>query len=311
MTVKHNNTCYMFKWFNGDTDHNDSFHEKCKIHKMASVSITDLHVFDFILEATSIVRFNFLSELSINLVNIFSYEKIWFHVTHTNQIIDKKFASGFHICQGKTEHLNFDLQNLYKCPSNSFISSLHVCDRSSDCGNNNDDERECGCTNFNKHCREICNEQTCSCSPLYFKSYNGKCLRYTFQIFKKHDPTEVLLKYKCNKSSESLKTTLQSDLVPDCHHKSEDETILRNQTTSFCKVPDELPCQGGHSKCYNFNNICIYRLDEFNHLSLCRTGSHIEECKTFQCNQMFKCPKYYCIHWGYVCDGKIGLSSWL
>ena len=308
MTVKHNNTCYKFKWFNNTTESNQSFYEKCKIHKMTPVSITNLHNFNFILEATSIVSFKVLSELSINLVTIFSFDKLWFQIKYANQIIDKKFASGFYICHGKTEHIKFDLQNLYKCSNNTFISVLHVCDRSNDCDISKGDEIECRCKGFNKYCRKICNEQSCSCSPLYFKSHNSKCLRYTFQKLKNHNTTKHNWNYKWNKSSEFTYTTLLDDLSPDHGNNSEDETMLQNilqrKTPANCKVPGELPCQGDHSKCYGLHYICIYRLDEFSHLIPCRTGSHIEECEAFQCNQMFKCPEYYCIPWGYVCDGK-------
>ena len=157
MTVKRNNRCYMFKWFDGASKSSGSFCEKCKIHKMKPVSITDLQMFNFVLEATSFVRFKFLSELSMNSVNMFSYEKIWLQVTHASQIVDKKFASHYYICYGKTEYMKIDQQFLYKCNNNIFISTLHVCDRSSNCEYNKSDKMECSCKGFNKHCREICN----------------------------------------------------------------------------------------------------------------------------------------------------------
>ena len=133
ITVKHNSTCYLFRWFNDVTSSRQSFYDKCKIRKIMPLTITDLHKFSFILDGTSAVKLNFLSELSINSVNVFSYEKIWLQVKYANQIVDKKFASGFYICHGKTEHLKFDLHNLYECFNNTFISALHVCDGSSDC----------------------------------------------------------------------------------------------------------------------------------------------------------------------------------
>ena len=308
MTVKHNNTCYMFKWFNVQADSSKSFYDMCKIYKMMPLTVTDLHKLNFILDGTSAVKLQFLSELSINSVNMFLYEKIWLQVKHANQTVDKKFASGFYICHGKTEHLKLDLHNLYRCFNNTFISALHVCDRSYDCGESKSDEMECSCKSFNKHCREICNGPACSCFPLYFKSYNGKCVRYIFQKLKKLDTTENIWKYKSNKRSTFINTKLQDDLVSDFCNSSKNETlpqnILNNKTTTQCKVLGKLPCQAQYLSCYDLHHICIYRLDKFNYLIPCRTGSHIEECKIFQCNQMFKCPDYYCIPWGYVCDGK-------
>ena len=167
---------------------------------------------------------------------------------------------------------------------------------------------ECSCKSFNKHCREICNAPACSCSPLYFKSYNGKCVRYIFQKLKKLDTIENIWKYKSNKRSTFINTKLQDDLVSDFCNSSKNETlpqnVLNNKTTTHCKVLGKLPCQAQYLSCYDLHHICIYRLDKFNYLIPCRTGSHIEECKIFQCKQMFKCPDYYCIPWGYVCDGK-------
>ena len=308
MTMKHNNTCYMFKWFNVQADSSQSFYDMCKIYKMMPLTVTDLHKFNFILDGTSAVKLQFLSELSINSVNMFSYEKIWLQVRHANQIVDKKFASGYYICHGKTEHLKIDLHNLYRCFNNTFIAALHVCDRSNDCGESKSDEMECSCKSFNKHCREICNGPACSCSPLYFKSYNGKCVRYIFQKLKKLDTIENIWKYKSNKRSTFINTKLQDDLVSDFCNSSKNETlpqnVLNNKTTTHCKVLGKLPCQAQYLSCYDLHHICIYRLDKFNYLIPCRTGSHIEECKIFQCKQMFKCPDYYCIPWGYVCDGK-------
>ena len=255
-------------------------------------SITDLERFNFILDATSAIKLIFLSELSIHSVNMFLYEKIWLRAKHTNQITDTKFASGFHMCQGKAENLKIDLHNLYKCSGNILISALHVCDISIDCGDGKNDEMECTCTGFNKHCPEICKGLACSCSPLYFKSYNCKCLRYTFQKFKRPDTSEMFWKYKSNG------TNSQDDLGQDCGNNSKDENtlpqnILINKTAIHCSVLGKLPCQADYLRCYDLYHICVYRLDAFNHLIPCRTGSHIEECKIFQCNQMFKCPEYY------------------
>ncbi len=39
-------------------------------------------------------------------------------------------------------------------------------------------------------------------------------------------------------------------------------------------------------------------------MSPCHFGEHMQECGAFQSNIMFKCPKYYCVRWAFVCDGK-------
>ena len=58
------------------------------------------------------------------------------------------------------------------------------------------------------------------------------------------------------------------------------------------------------SSCYNFTDICVYRLNKYFDMMPCTNGGHLENCRTFDCNQMFKCQKSYCVHWIYVCDGK-------
>ena len=48
----------------------------------------------------------------------------------------------------------------------------------------------------------------------------------------------------------------------------------------------------------------MFNLNKHGHLMPCRTGSHLQSCKNFECNLHFKCPQFYCIPWAYVCDGK-------
>ena len=71
----------------------------------------------------------------------------------------------------------------------------------------------------------------------------------------------------------------------------------------MCK-PSEIPCRDGHIKCYNFSDICIFKLNQIHHLTPCRNGANLESCEPFQCNSMFKCQGSYCVPWNYVCDGK-------
>ena len=86
--------------------------------------------------------------------------------------------------------------------------------------------------------------------------------------------------------------------------------IIKHILSSPCnptlsdKYPVQLPCKNDASQCYNFSHFCIYRLDKTFNLLPCKMGSHIQQCEYFECNVHFKCPGYYCIPWGYVCDGK-------
>ena len=106
----------------------------------------------------------------------------------------------------------------------------------------------------------------------------------------------------------TISSLLVDDLIPDCSSDDIDEVklqnLLVNDSITNCINPGEIPCRQGHSKCFNASDICIYRLDQFNHPTPCRTGSHIEEHNSFQCNQRYKCSGYYCIPHAYICYGK-------
>ena len=77
-----------------------------------------------------------------------------------------------------------------------------------------------------------------------------------------------------------------------------------NLGNDSCTKKGRLSCRDGHPRCYSIESICVFRLDYLNHLFPCRTGAHLASCETFECNGMYKCPKSYCIPWGYTCDGK-------
>ncbi len=45
--------------------------------------------------------------------------------------------------------------------------------------------------------------------------------------------------------------------------------------------------------CYSLSQVCIYQLNENGILSPCHFGEHLQLCKNFECNTLFKCPGYY------------------
>ena len=64
-------------------------------------------------------------------------------------------------------------------------------------------------------------------------------------------------------------------------------------------------CYAGHRQCYSEQQKCIYNLTkETNFLMYCRNGQHLQDCNSFICHGMFKCPNSYCIPFRYKCDGK-------
>ena len=65
-----------------------------------------------------------------------------------------------------------------------------------------------------------------------------------------------------------------------------------------------LQCSTNNPTLHKISDICSFKLNKENQLVPCRYGDHLQNCKLFECNMMFKCPGYYCIHWNYICDGK-------
>ena len=64
---------------------------------------------------------------------------------------------------------------------------------------------------------------------------------------------------------------------------------------SPCVRPDEVPFVPGHSKYFPINKLCVYDLDENGNLLYCCDGSHLKECVSFHCLQMFRCQGKLCI----------------
>ena len=106
----------------------------------------------------------------------------------------------------------------------------------------------------------------------------------------------------------NISSPLANDPFLDSGSVGKDEsifnTILSDNLKYTCKIAGQLPCEKGHSRCYNISEICNYKLNELGKLIPCRDGTHLLNCAKFECNMKFKCSVYYCIPWKYVCDGK-------
>ncbi len=145
---------------------------------------------------------------------------------------------------------------------------------------------------------------TMPCSPLFIRAGDGSC-----RVFNFPDPEPSVQDETFNCSSgESIHQDLVDDLEIDCFPNGEDEPKLRNifemRVFEECARENQIPCRNGHPKCFNVSEVCKHRLNKRNHLTPCRFGEHLQHCKHFECNGMFKCPNSYCIPWGSVCDGK-------
>ncbi len=199
------------------------------------------------------------------------------------------------------------------CCNTTYISQASICDNFNDCGSlaaiaRWDDEHACQCEQQEGYCRNICTKSSCSCSPLYFQTRHGKCMGYMFSSKPGEKPIRVSQQYTCQDGS-LIPQAFMNDLVSDCGFLGDDEAmykqLLANHTEcDLCVGHGQLSCDKFSIKCYKFSDICLYQLNEHNHIVPCRTGSHMQECRLFECNFQYKCPRIYCVPWKYICDGK-------
>ena len=254
------------------------------------------------------VGHNLRSFLDINTSNLSEIKFVSYQYvtqifeTTTIKPID---AKGFYITKDTVSYVQVSSEIIFKCGGGNFISKGFVCDSVNHCNGQNgssSDESFCDCGN--QLCRESCSDNKCLCSPLCYKSKSNKCKSYLLPANGTRQSPAAMIKCRNGKL---IPESFLDDLVPDCEFL-EDEPVLQNllvnDTHIECSNLQNVPCRYGHSKCYHISMVCIYRLDKHDHILPCRTGSHLQDCNMFECNKEYKCPLYYCIPWGYVCDGK-------
>ena len=313
LTVINKNSCYLFVWFSGQTADTNQLLHICYRNHMMPMNVKQIKYLKFIYEVINQKGFNILTNISISSshLSMFSYEAFWKNNEIKERIFTVGSATGHFACKKNPDNLNFAHSNIFSCNDRTFLSTLFVCDGRNYCcmklsrEANND---EVGCKNKNKN-------DISTCSPLYYQSQSGDCFSYHRQsldirewnvdkINKAYEATDPIdVQHACLNTTN---TDLLNDLIVDCESDNEPllKQILLYKVKINCQFQDQLPCKEDHPKCFNIMDTCQYKLDKYNHLYPCRTGSHVQQCAEFECNQNFNCPEYYCIPWAYVCDGK-------
>ena len=310
-----NCSCYKINWYYSTYD---------KLIPMYKIKDdADLAKFQFLFEAVNVNFPPFLTSDLNHTMTYTRYGSLFHYQKHINSEVIKE---GLIITE--EEPIKFFLGgNLFNCSYKVLISIKFVCDGVIDCPQNSpEDEKGCefSDSNVTSNFHSLINQH----HPC--RKHNGCLSMKNCQIFleipwkeKKWDTSEqytgkslFILKYNINNQNNTflclsnqvvIRLLLVNDLVSDCGPENEDEPhLLLNALGQNCSCSNryQIPCRKGHSKCYNISAICTYRLNEIQHLTPCRTGEHLENCRQFECNMMFKCSNYYCVPWGYVCDGK-------
>ncbi len=300
------NWCFNFSTVRHQSLHRELLNERCKRLKMDTYLVvtlvqTDPDVFDLILKATSThsVTVVSLSPEKRDTIVLATLGKIMNEVTYEENRADTAISACYSQV-AKRENIG---GNNMPCQQGHFVSSLRICDSKHSCALDH---------KVLNHLVQSCyrNQESSlkhTCHPLLYKSISGVCKPYV-HILPLPGSGAVLLKqsYTCSDGS-SIPMTFVDDLVPDCR-EDEDEpqylNLLSSGTFEHCSLADQLPCILGHSMCYQISQVCVFRLDEHQVLTPCRTGSHVQVCEDFQCNGYFKCPGSYCIPWSFVCNGR-------
>ena len=253
-----------------------------------------------------------ITSLEDNIFSFHTYEKVWLKTKYTTEELHVQNISGFIAFQYTGENIRNSDNHKYICNNKFVISSYYICDGWNDCSTtyvstDSGDEMCDFSAQIKPFWKEMYETTSCVWSPFYYKTRNKNCSSY--MITRNNSLTGAMNteEFSCIDGT-FISSLVVDDLVPDCSSDESDEVKIQNLLVNYsiatCINPSEIPCRQGHSKCFNISDICIYRLDQFDHLTPCRTGSHIEECNSFQCDQRYKCPRYYCIPNAYICDGK-------
>ena len=297
--ILRNKTCHWFVWFDNNSTIKTSYERKT-----GQGEIYDIRKWQYLFDA---IVANFPTIISDSLAYTVTYDKYFNTYKYrykTGQL------RGLLVKSLKMTPI-LESEILFQCGDGVYISYSFVCDGVPDCLNTSADEINCGCNE-----KSLKNNTENRCKWLEKEKLSRRLFSYNTQInnCKIFDLRLSFTKsYKLNTNNSFVSRTficnngleidqgLVNDLVADCGPEGEDEPhlklILIGKKIFNCKQPDQVPCSEGHSNCYNISKICTFELNKYVHILPCRTGGHLQNCKTFECNKIFKCPSFYCIPW--------------
>ncbi len=301
--VQKNMTCFQFQWLGNLTD----WRSKC--HPFPQY-------FEYVFEAVQTTRFPPIIVDESVFVKFTRYHNMYSYSTHQTTMSTEGLC-----IMPKSAFLRQVGENIFENSLGEFMSVELVCHNEvNHTQGQNFITDPCTCSsveNISKTCKHILHPHSNkTCSPLYHKTASGECEVYMITSEHAEDDTQKKKStkgspFKCSNRKE-VDRDLVGDLVEDCPN-GRDEPVLNSMFIHLiyhlCAHSYQIPCREGHSRCFNVSQICTYNINRFMFLEPCRTGEHLQLCKQFSCNAMFKCPNYYCVPWKYVCNGYMDCPS--
>ena len=300
-TILYDKHCLLFLWFTGTQL---ELFQNCKDSNAEPFVLKTIDNFKYMFDAISSQFPPIVSLDSNNSFTKFTYKRYGNLYHYLRETVVKE-VEGLQVCSSAVQMFSAH-DNLYLCNDNSYVASLLICDKSLKCPNSKNKQLPIQCQMLSGEKFKPRN-----CGKLLYMSIHNQCIPYVSQ-----DDTLLLQGNKNDKLSfqkyiefETIKSRIIiNDLVADFGPNGKDEpelsTLLTENNYLICKLPFQIPCIEGHSRCYNISQICSYKLIDDKYLIPCRTGNHLQYCKHFQCNAMYKCTDSYCIPWTYINDGK-------
>ena len=299
--------CFSFSWKSEGIDEKNIWYKHCK---KIEITIFD-HIFDNIILEDKVTQIIATYKCSKFYMKVFKLRKHFDVIKYTGTIRNIADAEGVYIRQLERRKILLD-SFVFHCKDGGYISYNSICNNFPDCPYDTSDEEHCICSQ-NIYIIDIF---SCSdtknikpfCSDLYYINISGHCNKYNNLMTMVGNFSTLLIKTAHKKNNNRLEgkvkgldkndkkngcsQIVKDDLIPDCFPNAKDEPILksllRSQIYLSCSRPYEIPCLEGHKKCYNSFDICIYNLDEHKHLYPCRNGGHLQNCRKFECNMMYK-----------------------
>ena len=305
-----NNSCFYFLWHNIST--RDEPKKICKTLKkeyfLLGTSSTD--PFSIILQTTKYLLLKVLVRKQASRGEDFvrHYQRMWMNkIEISTRSVTEKETVMFACLSQPMEHRGF-LGNVFLCKNGQTISSIFLYDNIDDCFDTINESQRSSDEVPSAESNEMISVMRETC--FLFQPHNSSqhCVHFiTTVVNSSFAPKEY---FSCLDGS-TIESKQLNDLVSDCGINAEDEkffaSILKNKSekgNDLCQHLQQLSCEVGHTKCFFFKDICIYKLDSLGFITPCRTGTNLQECSLYECNVHFKCQNSYCIPWGYLCDGK-------